>query len=132
MASSDSNLIDLAVWRRVEYHARARRVAHFLRDHIGRHITLAEVAQVACMERTAFSRYFHQRVGMRFSSFLRAYRVGVAIEEMGREDLSLTEVAGRAGFGCLASLERAFKSRTGESPSRFRQRLLAMRDISTH
>lgn len=125
-------LLDSTVWHRVEYHARASRVARFVRDHVGEPITLAQAADVACMERTSFSRYFRNRVGVRFSRFLRAYRVGVAIEEMSRRDLSLQETADLAGFGCLSSFERAFKAEMGEPPSSYRQRLLAERGLTRH
>ena len=88
------------------------------------HMTLAQAADIACMEPSAFSRFFHHRIGVKFSEFLRAYRVSRALQEMGQDDAPLKVIAGRAGFRSLATFDRAVKRETGASPSQVRHTLL--------
>jgi AraC-like DNA-binding protein len=76
------------------------------------------------MERTAFSRFFRQRIGITFSEFLRAYRIELAIKRMLTSNASLKEISHSVGFSSFATFERQFKREAGVCPSAFRSREL--------
>ncbi len=84
-------------------------------------LSLTEAEDIACMESTSFSRFFHQRIGMRFSAFLTAYRVSLAVQEMVRRDEPLTDIATHSGFGCITTFDRSVKRVTGSTPSQLRK-----------
>jgi AraC-like DNA-binding protein len=75
------------------------------------------------MEPTAFSRFFHAHIGLRFSDFLHAYRVSLALREMRSHDAPVKVIAGRTGYGSVATFVRSVKRLTGTCPSALRRRL---------
>jgi len=124
MDRSGANVLPPHVWKRIAFYRRTLRLAHHLEDHPGEPLTLEQASAIACMERTAFSRFFKQHIGLKFSEFLRTYRVQLAIREMLNQNSSLKEIARTVGFNCVATFERQFKKETGVCPSRFRARRL--------
>jgi len=125
MEQTGSFLIDAAVWSRLFYFSRTARLLRHLREHPNNSLSLQEAASIACMERTSFSRFFRLRIGITFSEFLRAYRVGLAISAMEARDRTLKDIAFAVGFTNMTTFERAFIRATRELPSRYRARLLA-------
>ena len=123
MPFSRPERIDELVWQRLMVCNRTARLVARLDRLPFPHVTLAQAAEIACMEPTAFSRFFHHRIGVKFSEFLRAYRVSRALREMEERDAPLKEIAGRAGFRSLATFDRAVKKETGASPSQVRHAL---------
>jgi AraC-like DNA-binding protein len=127
MVSSDWGslpLDDPAIMRRINFHLRLRRVMDYIEHHPDLTIDLQNAATVACMERTAFSKFFHRSVGLRFHEFLLAWRVQRAARLMLESDSSLSEIAYGVGFQSLVTFERAFKKFAGCVPSQYRDRLL--------
>lgn len=117
-------LISETAWARIGYYRRSRRLARYLAQHLTEPLPLAKAAGIACMERTAFSRFFRSHIGMKFSDFLRAFRIERAIAEMSAGDRSLQEIAVAVGFNSLKTLERGFQREIGMSPSTYRARRL--------
>ncbi len=105
------------------YYRRLDRVRRYVRTHIGEPITLAEVAGIAGLERTYFSDFFHAKTGVCFRDWLSSVRVGHATELLRARNLSVTEVAFRAGFGDLRTFERACKRWAGMTPIQLKQKL---------
>lgn len=70
------------------------------------------------MSEAYFSRYFKESTGISFSSYLNYVRTekAVALLKSG-EDLTVTEIAERCGFGTIRNFNRIFKGLTGHSPS---------------
>jgi transcriptional regulator GlxA family with amidase domain len=110
----------------IAYHPRLLRVANQLMDQdmLGE-MDLAAAASLACMERTAFSRFFRSATGITFVAFRRLVRVQKAMEMISSSDVSVTEIASAVGFAGVASFERAFKCLVGITPSGYRRRLLS-------
>ena len=123
MPSNRIPLIAPDVWSRIQYHQRAARAAEHVCAHAHARISLVDVADAVHMEPTSFSRFFRRRVGVRFFDFVRAYRLGLAMQEMEASDTSLKEIAARTGFGSLAAFDRCFKRVTGMSPTAYRNRV---------
>ena len=119
-----SSVIPSLVRTRIAFYRRTARIQLHLERHPERSLTLQEAASFACMERTAFSRFFHQRIGVTFSEFLRTFRIELAQKRMLATNASLKEIAHGVGFKSFATFERQFKKETGLCPSEFRSREL--------
>jgi AraC-like DNA-binding protein len=130
MDREGKSLISRDVWIRLAYYRRTARLVEHLRLHPADPLNLEHAASLACMERTAFSRFFKRHIGLTFSDFLRAYRVSRAIREMQLRNASFEEIANAVGFNCVKTFERSFKKETGMNPSRFRARQRARRGVS--
>ncbi len=80
-------------------------------------ISLNVAATVACMEKTAFSKFFKRTVGITFREFVQQWRTGMAVQLMLESDRGLYDVACEVGFHNLAAFERTFKKVTSFTPS---------------
>jgi AraC-like DNA-binding protein len=118
-------LIDPVVLRRLNYYSRLRRLVAYMSMHPKKQISLNLAATVACMGRTAFSRFFRRTVGITFREFVQQWRTGMAVQLMLESDRGLDDVACEVGFHSLAAFERTFKKVTSFTPSEYRRRLLA-------
>lgn len=106
------------------HHARLKRVAAQLLGDC-RDLDLTAASKIACMESTAFSRYFRKATGITYTEFRRMVRLQKALFIMRSSDDSVTEVALASGFGGIGSLEHAFKAVLGTTPSAYRKQFLA-------
>lgn len=115
---------DPIIIHRLNFHWRLRKVLTFLEEHRSSRVSLGDAASVACMEKSAFSKFFSRAVGIQFHQFVLAWRVQQAKSLMIRSDMSLTEIAYEVGFQRLETFERAFRKFCGCVPSRYRLELL--------
>jgi AraC-like DNA-binding protein/mannose-6-phosphate isomerase-like protein (cupin superfamily) len=83
-----------------------------------RNWTVGELAAVASMSRSAFADRFMVQVGDTPIRTLTAIRLKAAAREM-REGMSMTEVAGRYGYGSVEAFNRAFKRCFNITPGRW-------------
>lgn len=104
-------------------HQRLSKVRVFVDLYHSHPISLADAAKVAGMESTYFSKYFHRRTGVCFHDWLSSERVRHARNLLEAENLSLSEVATRVGFGSLRSFERSFQRHHGCTPTAFKKSL---------
>ncbi len=130
MTPFETPLIKQDVWLRLQFHDRTVRLLDYLAGRHEKPVTLGRAASAAGMERTAFSRFFRQRIGLRFSEFLRAYRVALAIREMEHHDRSVSEVAHGLGYHCVETFERDFRRMTATCPTSYRTRLYLQTGIA--
>jgi transcriptional regulator GlxA family with amidase domain len=84
--------------------------------------------RLAMTERT-FSRNFRKETGLTPTQFVEAARVDRAKVLLETSDWPLTRVAGRAGFGSVDSLHRAFLKRVGTTPGFYRDRFGPVRPM---
>jgi AraC-like DNA-binding protein len=117
------------VVKRLNFHLRLRKVVSYLEEHLGESIHLHDASAIACMEKTAFSKFFRRTVGLSFHEFVLAWRVKKAVELMTQSDYTLSEISDAVGFETLVSLEPAFKRFFGCSPSRYRKQILTRQGI---
>lgn len=98
-----------------------RALSH-IRDHLGEHISLDEVAQLVHLSPSYFSRLFKSETGQTFSGYLQAVRIERAKSFLKREKCSLTEIAEQVGFFDQSHFIKAFKQVTGVTPGLYRKR----------
>lgn len=98
------------------------RALAYLRDHFGEHISLDEVAKMAHLSPSYFSRLFKSETGQTFSEYLQMIRIERAKSLLRRIDCSMTEIAERTGFFDQSHFIKAFKHATGMTPGLYRRR----------
>jgi two-component system response regulator YesN len=114
-------------YRAFQYYRRLRRVRKHVEQHYAEEISLEKAAQIAATEKTYFSTFFHQKVGITFTEWLRQFRVAKAIEIMKTRNESICNIAYEVGFGDLRTFERAFKKYTNLTAREFKQSILPER-----
>ena len=71
------------------------------------------------MSRSAFFEHFTRTVGLPPMEYLIRWRMALAKDLLRREDLALSEVAGRVGYASASSFSTAFSRHVGQAPSRY-------------
>lgn len=83
--------------------------------------TVAELAHVAGMSRTAFSNRFTALMGITPMGYLTSWRIQLARQELSGGKLSVAEVGARIGYASEAAFSRIFKKISGTSPAAYRR-----------
>ena len=81
--------------------------------------TVAAMAQLSALSRTAFFQRFSRTVGVLPMEYLLRWRMALAKDLLRRLDLGLTEVADRTGYQSASAFSTAFSRHTGQSPSSY-------------
>ena len=98
-----------------------RRTLDALHADPSRTWTLASLARVAAMSRSAFSQLFSETVGEPPMRYWTRWRMSVAREWLLEGDVSVEEAADRLGYQSRAAFARSYKAHTGEPPGRTRR-----------
>ena len=94
-----------------------------VRNEFTRPISLEEVSDLVNMTPQAFSRYFKQKTGKTFTSFVNEYRLVHACKLLAENTMSITDVCYASGFNNFSHFNKKFKDFTGKSPSKYRNTL---------
>jgi AraC-like DNA-binding protein len=81
--------------------------------------TVAQLAKVAALSRSAFFDRFTRTVGIPPMEYLLSWRMAVARDLLRRRELGITEVAERVGYGSASTFSTAFSRHVGQAPSRW-------------
>ncbi|MBJ6987835.1 MULTISPECIES: AraC family transcriptional regulator [unclassified Devosia] len=100
-----------------------RPAIRYLRDHIDRNVTLAELSGVANKSVSALSRLFVAETGSAPHQYLIQLRLAKAKALLQTTDLPLFDIADACGFSHVEHLARIFRRHTGFSPGVYRVRL---------
>ena len=93
----------------------------FIKDHAGQPINVSNVVEEVGVSRRTLERRFVQAVGRSVLAELTGCRLERAKRLLLETDLPSQRVAAAAGFGCLKTFNRLFRSSLGVSPRCFRQ-----------
>lgn len=85
-----------------------------------KHISLSDAASYAGMNRSAFCKFFQRNFGITFVTYLNRIRIEDACQQLKTSDLSVSEIAYRAGFNNVPYFNRTFKSLTGFTPKSYK------------
>lgn len=102
----------LAAWQ-------ARRVIDFLGDHLAQSTSLSDLAALVNLSPFHFARAFKHTVGVPPHRYQMMLRIERACEWLGRDGVTIAEVATAVGFQSTSSFARAFRQATGYSPTAF-------------
>ncbi|MEN2282172.1 AraC family transcriptional regulator [Algoriphagus sp. SE2] len=87
-------------------------------------IKLEEVASLANLSVSAFSRFFKSRANKSFSDFISDVRISHACKLLHEEDINVSEVCYESGFNTLSNFNKQFKDRIGKTPINYRKEYL--------
>ncbi len=100
---------------------RMGQVYEYVMNNFKEKIMLEEVAQLANLSVSAFSRYFKSRVNKSFSEFLCDVRISHACKLLHEEDINISEIAMECGFFTLSNFNKQFKDRFGKTPMEYKR-----------
>lgn len=104
-------------------------IVNYVTAHYEQDITLKDLAEKQLyMNPTYVSHCFAERMGISFSAWLRAMRIGQARKLLESGGWSITEVASMVGYNDTSQFIRAFRQETGMTPKKYRD---AAREQST-
>lgn len=111
-------------YAKVEVASDSRRVLK-VKDYISKNymneIRLNDVASLAGMSPSAFSRFFKLHTGRNLSDYIIDMRLGYASRMLVDSTHSIAEIGYGCGFNNLSNFNRIFKKKKGCSPSEFRE-----------
>ena len=103
---------------------RMNRVHAYVMKNFREKITLGEVAALANMTPSSFSRYFKTHANKTFSEFLASIRIGYSCKLLLEKKMKITQACYDSGFNTLSNFNRQFKAFTHCSPLAYRNRYL--------
>lgn len=99
---------------------RVNRTKEYIAQHYTEEIKLEDLAGVAGMAPSAFSRFFKQHTGRGPMDYVIDTRLGVAARKLVDTSASVSEICYACGFNNLSNFNRTFKARRGYTPRDFR------------
>ena len=99
---------------------RILQVKQYVSQHYSEPVRLEEIASVAGMTPSAFSRFFRQQTGRTVKDYLIDVRLGHAARMLVDTQSDISEICYDCGFNNLSNFNRLFKARRGYAPREFR------------
>jgi AraC-like DNA-binding protein len=96
-------------------------VKNFINENYMDELRLAQLAEIAGMSASAFSRFFKLHTGRNLSDYIIDIRLGYATRKLVDTSRSISEISFECGFNNLSNFNRIFKKKKGCSPSEFRE-----------
>lgn len=96
------------------------RTYEFVFENFADSINLSDVAKVANMNPSAFSRFFKRANQKTFSKYLNEVRVGYACRLLLDRESNITAICYESGFNNISNFNRQFRSIMNLSPSAYR------------
>lgn len=100
---------------------RILKVKNFISKNFMDEIRLAQLADIAGMSPSAFSRFFKLHTGRNLTDYIIDMRLGAASRMLVDTSRSISEICFSCGFNNLSNFNRIFKKKKGCSPSEFRE-----------
>lgn len=100
---------------------RVQKVKEFIDNNYREDIRLQELANLASMTPTAFSRFFKLRTNKSISEYIIDVRLGHASRLLADSTMAIVEICYRCGFNNISNFNRIFKKRKGCTPTEFRE-----------
>ncbi|MBR3473339.1 MAG: helix-turn-helix domain-containing protein [Prevotella sp.] len=100
---------------------RILKVKNFISKNYTDELRLPQLAQIAGMSPSAFSRFFKLHTGRNLSDYIIDIRLGYAARMLVDTSRSISEISFQCGFNNLSNFNRIFKRKKGCAPSEFRE-----------
>ena len=96
-------------------------LAKYITDNYDKPLTLDDIADMAGLSYTYFSKKFKNTTGMRFKEYLNYVRLKQAATKLATTKLTVTDIAMSCGFNDSNYFKDAFKKTYGLSPRHYRK-----------
>ena len=97
-------------------------IISYIRSYMDQPITLERLADIACLEKTYFSKKFKEKYGRSPIHFINDMRLSRARELLKYAHMNITQIAQQTGFQSLHYFSRFFTQKEGISPYEYRQK----------
>ncbi len=94
----------------------------YLAEHFQEEISRADVARVASLSSSHFSRLINKELGKSFTDLLNQLRVDRAAELLGQTDKGLLQIAMETGFSDQSYFTKVFRRHTRMTPRQYRRK----------
>jgi AraC-like DNA-binding protein len=101
---------------------RMNKVHAYVMNNFREKISLNEVAAIANMNPSSFSRYFKIHANKTFSDFLTEIRIGYSCRLLISQKMGISQVCYDSGFNTLSNFNRQFKAYTDYNPLEYRKK----------
>lgn len=105
----------------VGHSRRVRMVHEYINANYRGEIRLSQLADIAGMTPTAFSRFFKIRTGISVSDYIIDVRLGHATRNLVDSSSPISEICFECGFNNVSNFNRIFRKKKGCSPKEFRE-----------
>ncbi len=95
------------------------KIYEFIFNNFQHGIGLVDVAKIACMNPSAFSRYFKRVNRKTFTRYLNEIRIGYACKLLMERKFSITNICYESGFNNISNFNRQFRSIQSLSPTEY-------------
>ncbi len=102
------------------YRAAIDVVTSYIQTHIGDHLKLDQLADLASFSPYHFHRIFSALTGESVAEHVRRVRLATAVQRLMHTDKAITEIALTSGYETPAAFTKAFRQRFGVTPSALR------------
>lgn len=121
--ANEAQMLSSSSFARMEQVSESRRiqkVQHYINAHFREVLRLEQIAELAGMTPTAFSRFFRLRTGRTLSDYVIDVRIGTAARLLVDTSMSVAEICFESGFNNLSNFNRIFRKKKNCSPTEFR------------
>lgn len=87
--------------------------------------TVADLAGLACLSRSAFHERFSDIIGMPPLAYLTEHRLRLAAWHLAQQDIGINRISERVGYSSETAFSQAFRRQYGISPSQYRKQKMA-------
>ena len=101
---------------------RMSRVYAYVMKNFKNRIPISDVAAIASMTPTSFSRYFKTHTNKTFSEFVSEIRIGHSCKLLIEKKMNASQACYDSGFRTLSNFNRQFKATTGKTPREYKKR----------
>jgi len=121
----DRAITEIAEARRSGSRKPIEQAKSWIAEHLDQEITIKKIADQVYMNPTYFSEYFKLQTGETMLDYLTRQRIERAKELLADPRLKIQDVCGRIGYQDAKYFGRLFKQWTGQTPSKYRDGILA-------
>ncbi len=98
-----------------------QRALAYVFENFATDIRLSDVAELAGMSESAFSRFFKKNSGNSFTDHVTRLRIGRACDLLANSNLPVTDICYEAGYTNISNFNRTFLRQRGHTPSTYRR-----------
>lgn len=110
---------------------RGTAILQFLYENSRNKISLSEISSRFYMSPASFSRYFRKAFGLSFVEYINTIRLQNAEDDLRFSSKTISQAALDNGFSNISAFSKAFKTKYGLSPSRYKTDSLSHKSISS-
>lgn len=104
-----------------EMETRIQKICDYIENHLtDPELSHRQLAELANMNASAFSRFFKQSTGRTVSAYVNELRIGLACRLLNDTDAAILSICYQAGFANLSNFNRRFKQLRGMTPREYR------------